>query len=280
MNAALETRDLAIGYRRRGKSNLGLGQGISLQLKPGQLVGLLGANGLGKSTLLRTLAGIQPPLAGQVLLAGCNLGHLKPAELARRLSMVLTNTPPPALMSGYGLVALGRQPHTDWLGRLHAQDHQRIQAALRAVKAEELAEMPVSELSDGQRQKLFIARALAQECPVMLLDEPTAFLDLPRRIACMALLKQLTREQSRAILVATHDLDLALRHCDRLWLMSASGMRVGAPQDLVMDGSLGAAFDVEGSSFEAHLEGAMRELRESPAIGFRDRWLLSLADAR
>lgn len=256
MSAALETRDLAIGYRRRGKGAIVLYDGLNLHLPPGELVGVLGANGLGKSTLLRTLAGIQPPLAGQVLLSGCDIGALKPAELARRLSMVLTNVPPPTLMNGYGLAALGRHPHTDWLGTLRATDHRRIEAAIRAVQAEPLVDMPVTELSDGQRQKLFIARALAQECPVMLLDEPTAYLDLPRRIECMALLKSLAHEQGRAILVATHDLDLALRHCDRLWLMSASGITIGAPKELLVNGSLGAAFGMEGIGFAARLAEA------------------------
>ncbi len=246
----LQTRDLAIGYRRRGRPDNVLARALNLRLQPGELVGLLGPNGVGKSTLLRTLGGGQQPLAGRVLLGESDVARLKPQERARRLSMVTTAAPRPRLMSGYALVALGRHPHTDWLGRLTADDHSIIARALDAVKGAELAEQPVAELSDGQRQKLMIARALAQQSDIMLLDEPTAFLDLPRRIETMALLKRLARTTELAILVSTHDLDLALRNCDRFWLMSRASIKAGAPEDLALDGSLGATFRAEGVHFD------------------------------
>ncbi len=246
---ALETRDLSIGFRRRGKLDIALARGLNLRLRRGQLIGLLGPNGIGKSTLLRTLAGMHKPIAGSVLVNGVDIAMLSPPEMAACLSLVLTVAPQPNLMNGYALVALGRHPHTDWLGRLTEKDHEVIARALDAVKAHDLAERPVAELSDGQRQKLMIARALAQESQVMLLDEPTAYLDLPRRVETMQLLKQLAHTTKHAILVSTHDLDLALRSCDRLWLMSDAGIAAGTPEDLVLDGSLGMTFQAAGMRF-------------------------------
>lgn len=274
----LRARDLALGYRRRGRPDVVLAHALNLCLRPGELVGLLGPNGIGKSTLLRSLCGMQQPLAGRVLLGQRDVARLKPQERARRLSLVSTAAPRPQLMSGYALVALGRHPHTDWLGRLTADDHAVIAWALDAVKGAELARQPVAELSDGQRQKLMIARALAQQSDIMLLDEPTAFLDLPRRIETMALLKRLARTTGLAILVSTHDLDLALRNCDRLWLMSAAGVTVGAPEDLALDGSLGATFRAEGIHFDQRrgsfrLDAAAGQRVYVPGGGEQALWL-------
>lgn len=247
---AIEARDLWIGYRRRAKSDIVLARALNLDLDRGTLVGLLGPNGVGKSTLLRTLAGMQEPLAGRVLLGGQDLATLTHLARARLRSMVLTVAPQPNMMNGYSLVAMGRQPHSDWLGRLTAADHRAVDWALAAVDGVELAEKPLAQLSDGQRQKLMIARALAQESQVMLLDEPTAYLDLARRVETMQLLKGLARSAQRAILVSTHDLDLALRSCDQLWLMSADGIVSGAPEDLVLDGALGDTFRADGIGFD------------------------------
>lgn len=274
----LRTRNLSVGYRRRGRPDHVLARALDLRLRPGELVGLLGPNGIGKSTLLRAMSGAQPPLAGQVLLGDRDIARLKPQEQARRLSLVTTAAPRPRLMSGYALVALGRHPHTDWLGRLTDTDHAAVAWALDAVKGAELARQPVAELSDGQRQKLMIARALAQQSEIMLLDEPTAFLDLPRRIEIMALLKQLTRTTPLAILVSTHDLDLALRNCDRLWLMSRAGIKAGAPEDLALDGSLGTTFRAEGVRFDQRrgsftTDAATGERVYAPGNGEQAIWL-------
>ena len=250
---ALETRDLSMGYRQRAKSDIVLARELNLRLQTGRLVGLLGPNGVGKSTLLRTLAGMQKALSGRILLGGQDLTTLSPSALARRLSMVLTSAPQPNMMNGYGLVALGRHPHSDWLGRLSADDHEAVAWAISAVSADDLAEKPLAELSDGQRQKLMIARALAQETDIMLLDEPTAYLDLPRRVETMQLLKRLARKAERAILVSTHDLDLALRSCDQLWLMRKDSIAIGAPEDLVLQGRLGETFSAAGINFDERL---------------------------
>ena len=238
MGALLETRELAIGYRGHAP----LACELSLRLMPGKMVCLLGRNGVGKSTLLRTLAGLTAPLDGAVLLHGEELRRIPPSERARRLTLLLTEAPQNGLMSGYELVALGRLPHSDWLGRLTEADHAAIERALIAVDAHDLARRNLRILSDGQRQKLMIARALAQDTALILLDEPTAFLDFPNRVGALRLLKQLTRQQGKAILLSTHEVASALRHGDEIWLMTGAGMRVGAPADLTTDGSLEAAF--------------------------------------
>ncbi|MCU0514539.1 MAG: ABC transporter ATP-binding protein [Anaerolineae bacterium] len=250
MPPALTTQHLSIGYRPARRPPHVLAQGLALALPRGQLICLLGANGSGKSTLMRTLAGMQPPLAGTVLLAGDALHQLDPSARARRLSIVLTERPHLGLLNGYALVALGRHPHTGWSGRLSPYDEAMVRWAVAAVGAADLAERPVMELSDGQRQKLMIARALAQEAAVLLLDEPTAFLDLPRRVEIMLLLRQIAHQTGRAILLSTHDLDLALRTADALWLLAGGVIRSGTPEDLVLDGSFAAAFHEDGLTFD------------------------------
>lgn len=261
--SVLTARNLTIGYRRRV-----VAAELSLELWAGELVCLLGPNGAGKSTLMRTLAGMQPPLGGQVLLQGDDISRLTAREIARRLSVVLTERVDAGTITARELVALGRYPHTDWTSRLTDTDRQIVDWALRSVGAVELADRYVHELSDGERQKILIARALAQEPQVMLLDEPTAFLDLPRRVEIVHLLRALARETRRAILLSTHDLDLALRTADQVWLLPLGGrMQTGAPEDLVLSGaveqafaSAGARFDLESGSFVAHGEpvGAVR----------------------
>lgn len=248
---SLQTSALSIGYAQPRKPAKIVAQNLDLSLKAGELVCLIGPNGAGKSTLLHTLAGTLPPLAGQVRLMGDDLHRLKADALAKRLSIVLTTHPDMGLMTGYELVALGRHPYTGWSGGLTAHDEAIVQEAILAVGVVEFAARPVAELSDGQRQKIWIARALAQEPAVLLLDEPTAYLDLPRRVELMNLLRRLTRETDRAILLSTHDLELALRTADRLWLMSAGGdLHVGAPEDLILSGAFEDVFRGEGVEFD------------------------------
>jgi len=246
----LVTHDLSIGYRPVRKTPITIAQALNLELRPGALVGLLGPNGAGKSTLLRTLAGMQPALDGQVLLGGEDVHRLKARALARRLSVVLTERPNLGLMNGYALVALGRHPYTDWAGRLSKHDAAVVRWAIEAVDALDLADHPVMELSDGQRQKLMIARALAQESDLIILDEPTAFLDLPRRVEIMHLLRHLAHSTGRSILLSTHDLDLALRTADALWLLASGQILTGTPEDLVLSGAFEAAFQGEGVHFD------------------------------
>jgi iron complex transport system ATP-binding protein len=249
----LSTTNLTVGYAVSRKPPVVVVKDITVDLLAGELVCLIGPNGAGKSTLMRTLAGMQPLLTGTVCLMGDDLKSLKPNELARRLSIVLTERVDVGMLSAYNLVALGRYPYTGWMGELQPEDEQVVEQAIEAVGAADLADRNVGELSDGERQKIMIARALAQEPVVMLLDEPTAYLDLPRRAELMAMLRRLARETGRAILLSTHDLDLALRNADRIWLLPKSGsLHVGAPEDLVLSGAFEAAFKGEGVQFDAY----------------------------
>ena len=264
-NGKLQTENLSVGYTHNRQPQV-VADGINVTLRAGELTCLIGPNGAGKSTLMRTLAGMQPPLAGHVRLGDSDLHKLPPAELAKRLAVVLTERVDVGNLSVYALVALGRHPYTDWRGHLSAQDQRIVEEALTQVRAIGLARRAVNELSDGERQRVMIARALAQLVgdggmggwgeggKVLILDEPTAFLDLPRRVEMMQLLGMLARTSRRAVLLSTHDLDLALRVADRLWLLSATGDLVeGLPEELVLNGALAATFQSEGVEFDAEL---------------------------
>lgn len=258
----LRAEGLAIGYEAKRGNAAAVAAGLSLELRAGEFVCLLGPNGVGKTTLIRSLAGMQLPLAGSIEIGNTSLQRLSPKERARAVSVVLTDSLPMGLFTAYALVALGRHPHTGWAGKLGRRDRERIEWALRAVGAWELAERQVSELSDGERQKVMIARALAQEASLMLLDEPTAFLDLPRRVDLMRLLRDLARQEGMAILLSTHDLDLALRSADRLWLLDGEGaLRSGMPETMALEGSIASVFASEEVDWDER-QGSFRMHRE------------------
>ncbi len=249
----LYTDRLSIGYPMRREAPVVVAENISVGLKAGEFVCLLGPNGAGKSTLMRTLAGMQPGLNGRIHLNNQDLATYSAKALARQLSVVLTEPINAGMLTGWDLVALGRHPYTNWSGNLSAVDETAIEQAILAVGASQLAHRHVNTLSDGERQKIMIARALAQEPAVMLLDEPTAFLDLPRRVETMHILRQLARKTQRAVLLSTHDLDLALRNADIIWLMPQGGtLQVGTPEELVLNGSFEAAFQADGVQFDPH----------------------------
>jgi iron complex transport system ATP-binding protein len=240
---ALQTHGLTIGYAPVRRAPKSVSVGLELSVDRGQFVCLLGPNGAGKSTLLRTLAGLQKPLAGSVSIDGRDLFDMAAQERARNVAVVLTERVNPGLLTGWGLVALGRAPHTGFMGTLSPADEQAVQEAVKAVGAVALADRPVVELSDGERQRLMIARALAQQTPLILLDEPTAFLDAPRRVEILSLLRDLARDVGRAVVVSTHEVHLALDLGDTLWLMDGQGgLAAGPPSTLLSDGSFKAAF--------------------------------------
>ncbi|MGJ8648772.1 MAG: ABC transporter ATP-binding protein [Opitutaceae bacterium] len=257
--AQITTSALTIGYTHKGVTNT-VAKDLELTLNAGEFVCLLGPNGAGKSTLIRTLAGMQKPLSGSIQLQGKDFSDIAPRERARMVSVVLTETFPSGMMDAYTLVSLGRHPYSGWLGGLNNNDRERIDWAFNAVGAEALATRQVAELSDGERQKVSIARALAQESKVMLLDEPTAFLDLPRRVELMSILRNLAHREQMGLLLSTHDLDLALRFADRIWIVNEDGsIQQGYPEALALEGTLERVFanenldwDAELGSFRAH----------------------------
>jgi iron complex transport system ATP-binding protein len=249
----LQASALSIGYRSGRHATRLVASGLDITLRRGELVCLLGPNGTGKSTLLRTLSGLQAPLAGRVLLDNEDVHRMSPSARGRHLSVVLTDRVTAGMMTGYDIVALGRHPHTDWRGTLGKRDHDVIQRALESTDAAALASRQISELSDGERQRVMVARAVAQDPAVMMLDEITAFLDLPRRIEIMRLLATLAHDAGVATVVSTHDLELALRVADRVWLFGREGFVTGAPEDLVLSGAFDRAFASEGVEFDRHL---------------------------
>ena len=219
----LRMDNLSIGYASRKREDYVVAAGLSLGLHPGEVVCLIGPNGAGKSTLIRSITGLQEPLGGEVFLGERELRSYAPKELAQKVSIVTTERVNLGMFTGYSLTALGRFPYTGWRGGLSEGDREAVRHAIDNVGAEALAHRSVSEMSDGERQKIMIARALAQEADIMVLDEPTAFLDLPRRVEVMSLLHRLSRETGTSVLISTHDLDLALRTADRLWVISENG---------------------------------------------------------
>lgn len=236
--ALLSGTSLSIGYEGHEVASK-----LEIQLKAGAFICLLGPNGAGKSTLMRTMAGMQPPLAGRITLQGQSYQNIAPRERAKQVSVVLTEAMPTSMMDARSLVALGRHPYSGWLGGLSKEDNARIDSAIQAVGAEDLADRQISELSDGERQKVSIARALAQEAKVMLLDEPTAYLDLPRRVELMIILRELAHKEAMALLLSTHDLELALNYADQIWLLGEDGaLHQGQATELIEAGCFPKAF--------------------------------------
>ncbi len=235
-------KQLGIGYRT-GKQTKLVHRNLNFELRQGELTCLLGANGAGKSTLLRTLAAAQPALEGSLELLGKPIHACSERERSRKIGVVLTDRTQTGGLTVYELVALGRQPYTGFFGRLQKEDKQKIAHALQAAGIQGKASCYMAELSDGERQKVMIAKALVQECPLILLDEPTAFLDVVSRIEIMTLLHRLAVEEKRAILLSTHDIEQALVLSDRLWLLTPeNGLECGVTEDLILSNRMDTLF--------------------------------------
>jgi len=252
----VELRNLCIGYKTRSGCQP-IVENLCAVLHRGELTCLLGANGVGKSTLLRTICGFLPKLAGDVEILGKKADIYTDKELARTIGVVLTERPNAGDLSATELIGLGRSPYTGFWGRLNINDETVVKNVISRIKIEELADRQVSTLSDGEWQKIMIAKTLAQETPIICLDEPTAFLDFPSKVEIMHLLLDLTRRAGKTVLLSTHDLEFALQIADSLWLMDRkNGITAGTPDELRLNGTVenffrcdGAVFDRERGSF-------------------------------
>lgn len=261
MAVVFETKGLTVGYRNSGRE-LKLFQDLDLQLRAGELICFMGPNGCGKSTLIRTLAGLQQPLNGVV-----------PSKDEKQVAVVLTDRIQSQHMTVNELIMYGRYPYLGWDLKLSDTDQQFIDASIALVRINDLVEKKVNELSDGQMQMVMIARALAQDTPLLLLDEPTAHLDLNNRLEIMNLLRKLAREKNKSILLATHEIDLALQTADSVWLATGSSIKKGVPEDLVLDGSFDSVFQFKGYDLktgkvqhEAWRNKSVKVIGEGPVV--------------
>ena len=241
----LQTQSLSIGY-----GNYVVQQQLNLIVKPGHLICLLGTNGSGKSTLLRTLAGLLKPLQGDVLINNTSVSRLSNRQCSKIFSLVLTDAIHEENMTVFDLVALGRFPYTNWIGSLSDEDKKIVLTAIEQVNLTHKTYSFLHEISDGEKQRAIIAKALTQDTPLVLLDEPTAHLDLPNRIEIMLLLRKLSVNTRKTFILSTHELDLAIQMADNIWLMHSEGVEVGIPEDLMLSGKFQQIFGNDSFYFD------------------------------
>ena len=252
MKALLETHGLSVGYDSKP-----LVRGIDIALQAGEVVALLAVNGGGKSTLLRTIMGSIAPIEGTITMQGSPIQTMNALQRARACSVVLTERPSVGLLDVRTLVSLGRQPWTGHMGRLSQADHATVELAMQHTGILEFATRALTTLSDGEVQRVMIARALAQDTPLIILDEPTAFLDLVHRVRVMRLLRTIAHEQGKGILLSTHDLQTAMDLSDKLLVIHGNALWSGSPEQARKEGVLERTFVVEGMRFD-HATGAFR----------------------
>ena len=246
----IRLRDLSIGYPDKHNTKR-VAEHLNASIHSGELTCLLGTNGVGKSTLLRTLSAFQPPLGGTIDLLDRPLSTYDDRKLATVIGVVLTEKSDIRNMTVEELVGLGRSPYTGFWGTLKESDRKIVHEAIARVRIEPLTQRMVHTLSDGERQKVMIAKALAQETPIIFLDEPTAFLDFPSKVEVMQLLHNLTHTLQKTVFMSTHDLELALQIADKIWLMDrTNGIAIGTPEDLSLEGKLSSFFSRKGITYD------------------------------
>lgn len=247
----IELRNLCIGYKN-GKSSVNIvADNINAKIHSGELTCLLGANGVGKSTLLRTLSGFQPKISGEIFIRDIEINKITDKQLAKTVGVVLTEKPDLSNITAKELVGMGRSPYTDFWGSISDEDNAIIEDAMRTVGIEHLEKRMIQTLSDGERQKVMIAKALSQQTPIIFLDEPTAFLDFPSKIEIMQLLRRLCRDTGKTIFLSTHDLEIALQIADTIWLMNRKKeVCIGTPRQLSENGELTRYVERKGILFD------------------------------
>ena len=247
--ALVTTSNLTVGYPTKNGDHV-LAAGLHLTFQTGKLISLVGPNGIGKSTLLRTLCGLQKPLSGEIFINNQPIDKLLPEERAQQLALVLTEKIPMSNLTVYELIALGRQPYTNWLGQLTEADKTQIARAIELTEVADFQHRKHFEISDGQLQRVLIARALAQDTPWMVLDEPTTHLDLVHKVSVFRLLKKLATETHKCILFSTHDIDLAIQLSDEMLIMTHQQVILDQPCNHISSGIFSTLFQDENIHFD------------------------------
>lgn len=256
MESTVIIKGLSIGYEKHWRKKEGskkniVASNINASIQQGELTCLLGANGVGKSTLLKTLSGFLGKMEGEISIKGKELDNYTPQELSKTLGVVLTDKCEVRNMSVREIVGMGRSPYTGFWGVLSKEDYKIIDEAIEMIGISHLSNRMVHTLSDGERQKTMLAKSLAQQTPIIILDEPTAFLDFPSKVEIMQLLHKLTREAGKTVFLSTHDMELALQIADKVWIMDKKcGFAIGTPEDLAISGELGGFFTRKGIAFD------------------------------
>ncbi|MBN2236371.1 MAG: ABC transporter ATP-binding protein [Bacteroidales bacterium] len=278
INNLIHTRDLAVGYPTGSNPKI-VQNNLNVSLEEGEMCCLIGPNGVGKSTLLKTLIAQLKVIKGHLMVLGKAIQDYNQADLAKLVSVVLTEEVQVANLRVEELVAMGRFPYTNFWGKLNQDDHRIIQEAIALLEIEDLANRYFNELSDGEKQKVLIAKAIAQETPIIILDEPTVYLDFPSKVSIFSKLVQISHTKKIGVIISTHDLEIALKTADQIWLMRANQtIKTGIPEDLVLDGAIAASFSNEVLTFDlntAHFSYTYQTKNLINCIGnqVQDEWL-------